>query len=175
MVNSIIRLALILVFLILGVILHIKLGIQAAWYLYAASVILMITHLIFGTVWSAFYYLRKGKIERADQLLRQVVSPGLLIPRHRAYYFFVKGMVLLQRHQLPEAAVNLEQAVDLGLQSDKDTAIARLNLAHIAWVQKDVEKSQKHLAVAKQMETSDLLIKDNIKKLEQALANSAKK
>ncbi len=172
MLYPILRYLVIALFLILGALLHWQLGPGQAWYLYLAAMVLLATHLLFGSVWQAFSLLRRGQPARAEAVLRHTWAPGLLMRRNRAYYHFVKGMILLQQKQLEAGAGHLEQAVRLGLQRPNDNALAYLNLAHIAYVQKDYTRSRKALESAKSFQPGDLMIQDKLKELESALAQN---
>jgi hypothetical protein len=164
-----IRYALISLFLVLGVLLHVQQGWSSAWYLYLAALLLLATLFLFGTVWAAFIKLRKGKIKEAEQLLNQIKKPEWLIKRNRAYYHFVKGMIDLQHKDLAPGEVHLKKALDLGLRTGNDQALAALNLAHLCFMEQRFEESRAFLHHAKSAESNDLVIKQNIDKMEKAL------
>ena len=172
MFYPILRYLVIALIVILGVILHLQLGLKQAWYLYSGALLLLASHFLFGSVWQAFSQLRRGRLAQAEALLRHTWAPGLLLRRNRAYYYFIKGMILLQQKQLEASAGQLQQAVQLGLQRPNDNALAYLNLAHIAYVQKDFGRAQKALESAKAFQPDDLMIKDKLKELETALAQN---
>lgn len=163
------RLGIILLFTVLGIWLHIKTGITPAWYLYVTAFILLLTHFLFGTVWVAFAQLKRGNVLKAERLLNQIHQPNLLLKRHRAYYHFSKGMIALQKKRLSEGSTYFGKAMELGLRNDTDRALACLNLAHIAFLGKRFEAAREHLQKAKTFETTDLMIKENLNKLEIAL------
>lgn len=164
------RLFLVVGFLLLGFLLHIQVGITAAWMLYASAVILLILHFLFGNVWLAFRSLQRGKADLARRLLRQTRFPQLLIRRNRAYYYFTLGMLELQREELAAGTQHLEQALALGLYRANDRALAHLNLAHVAYVQQQYERAGHQSQIARAEQPTDLLIKDQLNKLERALA-----
>lgn len=164
------RLLLVVAFLILGFLLHARIGIEAAWMLYASAIILLILHFLFGNVWLAFRSLQRGKADLAQRLLRQTRFPHLLVRRNRAYYYFTQGMLDLQREELEAGNQHLEQALELGLYRANDRALAHLNLAHIAYVQQQYERASQQSRIARAAEPTDLLIKDQLNKLERALA-----
>ncbi|MCB9035705.1 MAG: hypothetical protein H6557_03715 [Lewinellaceae bacterium] len=169
MTYSYLRYALIALFLGLGLLLHLKLGFSQAWYLYLAGLVLLVSHIIFGNVWLAFGSLKRGQPERADALLRQTWNPNWLLRRNRAYYFFTLGMLYLQHKKLEDAKDHLQRAISLGLKKPNDHALAQLNLAHIAYVKKEFGYARQALADARSLQPTDLLIKDNLQKLEVAL------
>ncbi|MEM1322079.1 MAG: hypothetical protein AAGG75_17595 [Bacteroidota bacterium] len=170
MLYSRIRLVLIVLFFALGLILHIQLGLESAFYLYIAGILLLITHFLFGNIPAAFSHLKRGKLDQAEALIKQVRRPNWLIKRHRAYYHFVKGMIALQREKLPESEVDLSKALEIGLKSETDNALTALNLAHICYVKNRHEESREYLKTAKTHPNNDLLIKQHIEELEKVLA-----
>lgn len=168
--NSRIRFILISLFLILGVILHIKVGFSSAWYLYLASLIILITHFLFGNVWAAFAMLRKGKMDEAELLVDQIKRPDFLAKRPRAYYHFVKGMIALQKEVLNDGETHLKKALDLGLRTANDNALTALNLAHIYFKQRNVVACRDYVKKAKSYNSNDLMISQKIDELEKVLA-----
>ena len=131
-----IRVGLFFLFIGLGILLNIQIGLTPAWYLYVTAAILMLTHFLFGTVWTAFSKMRKGKMIEAETLLNQIRRPEWLAKRPKAYFHFIKGVIALQKKELDEGAISLKKAVELGLRNETDTALANLNLAHIAFSRK---------------------------------------
>ncbi len=165
-----IRFALIALFIGLGILLHLRTGLANAWYLYAAGALLLLTYLLFGNVWTAFNLLKRGQPEQARQVLNRIYFPELLAPRHRAYFHFTQGMILLQQKHLDAAAGHLERAAATGLSRPVDKALLELNLAHIHYVRRQYDQARRHLETAKTYPAGDLLISENIAVLEQALA-----
>ena len=166
MTYSYLRYALIVLFLGLGLLLHVQLGLSQAWYLYLAGFLLLVSHLVFGNVWLAFNSLKRGQPEKAEALLRQVWNPGWLVRSNRAYYYFTLGMLYLQHKKPGEARGHLQKAISLGLRKPNDHALALLNLAHIAYLQNDHGLARQALTEARALQPTDLMIKDNLQKLE---------
>lgn len=164
------RYLLIALFFILGAVLQIRLGISQAWYLYLGGLLLMLTQALMGNVWTAHSLLKRGKAADAEKVLDQVWSPNLLLKRNRAYYHFSLGLIYLQRKNLDEAHQMLTAALELGLEHPNDSALACLNLAHIHYVQLQPEQARAWMEKARRFPSNDLLIKENLNKLEQALA-----
>ncbi len=169
MFHTRIRFYLILLFLFLGVVLHIEQGLKSAWYLYVAALLLLFTHFLFGNVWAAFGKLKKGQLDEAERLIDQIKRPQYLTKRHRAYYHFIKGMIALQRKELPQAEGQLKEALDIGLRTNNDHALTAINLAHICFLEKRNQEAIAYLSKARSFKSNDLLIKENIKKMEQVL------
>lgn len=163
------RFALIFLFLGMGVSLHVWTSWSAAWTLYLAAVILLLTHLFFGNVWAAFRLLQHGKPQEAARLLDTVWRPGWLIPRNRAYYHFARGILLLQAEERTLGEKHLREALNLGLFRANDRALAQLNLAHLHYVQHQYAAARAALQAAAAEEPTDLMIKDQLAKMQNAL------
>jgi len=163
------RLALLVAAIILGLVYQFQGNATFAMYLYLAAALLLASHLLFGNIWQAFSALRSGRVELADRILGLVVRPSWLLPRPRAYYHFVQGMLALRAEQLEKGDQALQLALAGPLRSDRDKALALLNRAHIAYLQKKWMACRSLKDQAEQLQASDLLIKEHLKKLNQAL------
>jgi len=154
----------------LALLLYYFLGFMAALPAFLASLVLLISFLFLGTVGPAFSRLRKGKILEARQLLGMTHFPNLLLRRHRAYYHFSYGMIDLQQKKMDRAIFHLEEAMKLGLRNNNDHALASLNLAHIYFVQGQHDVSNEWAQKSRGFSPDDLMIKEKLTELEQALA-----
>ena len=163
------RLFLIALFMGVGILLQVQVGWKGSWYLYAAGLLLLLTHLRFGPVWAAFVQLRQGKLAEAERLLKQVWQPAWLARRHRAYFYFTKGMLAIQHKQQAVGCADLQKALDLGLRSKTDEALALLNVAFMHLQDQRYAEAQALLDRAKSLEVNDLLVKQNIQEMEAAL------
>ncbi len=164
-----IRFLLVIIFLGLAVWLHVVEGIGSAWYLYVAGILLLLTHFLTSNVSAAFMLLRGGHLDKAEQLIDQIKKPEWLLTRHRAYYHFTKGMIAAQRNAVPQARQHLSEALNIGLRTPTDNALAAINLSNFAYQANDRSEAQKYLDKAKSYQTSDLIIKEHIGQLEGAL------
>ncbi len=153
----------------LGALIHFKVGFNSAWYMYLAGLIILVTHFLFGNVMLAFGRLNKGDVDTAENLILQTKRPDFLLKTHRAYYYFVMGMIALQRKQTGFGEQHLKQALDLGLRTPTDNALVAINIAHVHFVKKEYQKANEFRIKAESFNSNDLMIKENLKKLEQAL------
>jgi len=158
-----------IVIIALGAVIHFKVGIGSAWYMYLAGLIILATHFLFGNVMLAFGKLKKGDIDTAENLILQTKRPNFLLKTHRAYYYFILGMIALQRKQTGFGVQHLKQALDLGLRNATDNALAAINIADVSFVKKEYQEANEYRIKAKSFNTNDLMIKEHLKKLEEAL------
>jgi tetratricopeptide (TPR) repeat protein len=167
------RFILIILFLALGLLLHVQLGWGAAWYLYAAALVLLLTQVLFGGVFQAFRLLQLGNPAGAEKLLNSVWSPSLLLPRHQAHYYFCWGLIALQRKKLDEGIRDLEKAVAKPRLRPSAQGLAKLNLAHAYFLKEDHHAVKKILPQIEALNLNDLRIKDGIRDLKAALAKKS--
>ncbi len=121
--------------LALGVVLHLREGLNAAWYLYAAALLLVLGHLLLGNVGQAWSALQQGDQERARKLLDEVWQPDWLLPAHRGRYYLTAALLALHQKDLNEGQRLLQRALEIEALPRLDRAVALLNLAHIYMVQ----------------------------------------
>jgi hypothetical protein len=164
------RLLLIVLFLVLGVLLHVELGFEAAWYLYAAALLLLLTHVLFGGVFQAFRLLQSGDPAGAEKVLNSIWSPGLLLARHRSYYYFCRGLIALQRKDLNAGKAALVKAVARPHLKPSARGLALLNLAHARFLSKEYQAARELLPRIEALNLNDLRIKDGLAELKKALA-----
>lgn len=155
--------------LVLGLVVHYYNGFWDALPLELAAIVLFASHFLFGNVWPAFSQMKRGNIDLAEKLLSFTSNPNLLIKRNRAYYYFTRGVLDLQQKALEPAGEALKKAVELGLRQPNDLALANLNLAHIKFVQQELQEAKYYMDEVKKLQPTDLLIKQNLEKMEQAL------
>lgn len=160
---------LILLCFVLGGVLHAQLGLSQAWYLYVGGVVLLLFQLLMGNVWTAYSHLKQGRPILAERMLNQVWNPKLLIRRNRAYYYFCKGLIALQQKDMDYAAAQLQLALETGMEHPNDSGLACLNLAHIHFVQRRWEQAEVWMEKARSFPLNDLMIKEKLKELEQAI------
>ncbi len=129
------KLILIGLLLALGLVLHLQQGLASAWYLYAAALLLVLSHLLMGNVGQAWSALQKGDQARARKLLGEVWQPEWLLPAHRGRYYLTAGLLALHQKDLEEGRRQLERALEIGALPELDKAVALLNLAHVQMVQ----------------------------------------
>jgi hypothetical protein len=157
------------VIIALGALIHFKVGFSSAWYMYLSGLIILATHFLFGNVMLAFGRLNKGDVDTAENLILQTKRPDFLLKSHRAYYYFVLGMIALQKKQTGFGEQHLKQALNLGLRSATDNALVAINIAHVHFVKKEYQKANEYRIKAESFNSDDLMIKENLKKLGEAL------
>lgn len=118
----------------------------------------------------AFLRLRKQDFEGAKKWLNKIKNPETaLVKKQQGYFNYIHGIMVSQSN-MNEAEKYFKKAVNLGLSMDTDLAMAKLNLAGIAFSKRRKMEAQKLLAEAQKLDKRNMLgdqikiMKDQMKK-----------
>ncbi|MDO6597031.1 DUF2892 domain-containing protein [Oceanihabitans sp. 2_MG-2023] len=110
----------------------------------------------------AFLKLRKQDFEGANKWLDKIKNPeAALVTKQQGYFNYLKGIMVSQT-DMNEAEKRFKKAITLGLSMDHDLAMAKLNLAGIAFTKRRKQEAQMLLKEAEKLDKRDML-KDQIK------------
>jgi len=110
----------------------------------------------------SFLKLRKQDFDGAKKWLDKIKNPNsALTTKQQGYYNYLNGIMVSQTN-MNEAEKYFKTAISLGLSMDHDLAMAKLNLAGIAFSKKRKQEANKLLAEAQKLDKRDML-KDQIK------------
>lgn len=105
----------------------------------------------------AFLKLRKQDFEGADKWLNKIKNPAsALTKKQQGYFNFLKGIMVSQTN-MNEAEKYFKNAINFGLSMDHDLAMAKLNLAGIAFSKRRKQEAQKLLSEAQKLDKRDML------------------
>jgi tetratricopeptide (TPR) repeat protein len=118
----------------------------------------------------AFLQLRKQNFEGANKWLGRIKNPkSALTIKQQGYYNYLKGIMVSQTN-MNEAEKFFKKAISFGLSMDHDLAMAKLNLAGIAFSKRRKIEAQKLLSEAQKLDKRNMLadqikmMKDQMKK-----------
>lgn len=118
----------------------------------------------------AFLKLRKQDFEGANKWLDKIKSPeAALVKKQQGYFNYLKG-IMVSQSDMGEAEKRFKKAISLGLSMDHDLAMAKLNLAGIAFTKRRKQEAQILLKEAEKLDKRDMLkeqikmMKDNMKR-----------
>lgn len=118
----------------------------------------------------AFLRLRKQDFAGAKKWLNKIKNPETaLIKKQQGYFNFLHGIMVSQEN-MNEAERYFKKAVVLGLSMDHDMAMAKLNLAGIAFSKRRKNEAKILLSEAQTLDKRNMLteqikmMKDNMKK-----------
>ena len=118
----------------------------------------------------AFLRLRKQDFDGAKKWLNKIKNPETALVRKQQGYFNYLHGIMVSQSNMNEAEKYFKKAIDLGLSMDHDLAMAKLNLAGIAFSKRRKQEAQKLLSEAQKLDKQGMLtdqikmMKDNMKR-----------
>lgn len=118
----------------------------------------------------AFLRLRKQDFPGAQKWLLRIKNPeSALVRKQQGYYNYLQGIMVSQTN-MNEAEKFFKKAVSLGLSMNQDLAMAKLNLAGIAFSKRRKQEANTLLNEAKKLDKHGMLaeqikmMKENMKR-----------
>lgn len=120
----------------------------------------------------AFLKLRKQDFDGAKKWLDKIKNPkSALTKKQQGYYNYLNGIMVSQTN-MNEAEKYFKNAVSLGLSMDHDMAMAKLNLAGIAFSKRRKQEAQKLLSEAQKLDKRNMLA-DQIKMMKEQMKRAS--
>ncbi len=114
----------------------------------------------------AFLQLRKQNFDGAKKWLTKIKTPeSALVKKQQGYYNYLHGIMVMQDN-MNGAEKYFKKAINLGLSMDHDLAMAKLNLAGIAFSKRRKQEAQKLLTEAQKLDKHGMLT-EQIKMMKQ--------
>ncbi|MCB0704781.1 MAG: hypothetical protein KDC34_05700 [Saprospiraceae bacterium] len=170
-INIYLRLALIAVCIFGGVALTAAYGFWYAFPFYLIGIALLVGYVLLGTIGSAAQIMQTSDFDQTERRLNMTLSPRLLYPTNRAYFYMMKGSIAQYRGNNDDAEMYLTKAQGIKVPTDNEGAMIQLQLANIAAQKNKWNQAKLHLRNAKAMKVTEATIKDQIKQFEKALNN----
>jgi len=105
----------------------------------------------------AFLRLRKEDFPGAKKWLNKIENPeASLVKKQQGYYNYLNGLMVSQTN-MNEAERFFKKAISFGLSMDHDLAMAKLNLAGIAFSKRRKIEAKKLLSEAQKLDTRNML------------------
>lgn len=115
----------------------------------------------------AFYHLRKNDMQKAASTLSKIKHPEKLIRSQEAYYYYLNGLILSQT-QMNQSERLFKKALSIGLRTDTDKAVAKLNLAGLAMSRRKKREATTLITEAKKLDKHNML-DEQLKMMKQQL------
>jgi len=123
----------------------------------------------------ALYQMRLGKQEKAWKYLNRIKSPQFLPKKQHAYVLYLKGMLGLQQDLgFARCEQLIRRALELGLRTQQDTAVAKMQLAGICMQTGRKREAQTLLAESKKLDKNGML-KDQLDMMKKQMGMVASK
>jgi len=120
----------------------------------------------------SFLKLRKQDFDGAKKWLDKIKNPKTALTRkQQGYYNYLNGIMVSQTN-MNEAEKYFKNAISLGLSMDHDLAMAKLNLAGIAFTKKRKQEATKLLSEAQKLDKRGMLT-DQIKMMKQQMKKAS--
>ena len=120
----------------------------------------------------SFLKLRKQDFDGAKKWLDKIKNPkAALTKKQQGYHSYLNGIMVSQTN-MNEAEKYFKNAISLGLSMDHDLAMAKLNLAGIAFSKRRKQEAQKLLAEAQKLDKRGML-SDQIKMMKQQMKKAS--
>ena len=105
----------------------------------------------------AFIQLRRGKFDKAEQILAKIKHPEQLRKTQEAYYYYLVGLIHAQTQSATKSEKYFRRAISIGLRMKTDEAMAKLNLAGIAVMKRKKREAINLLNEVKKLDKNKLL------------------
>ncbi len=106
----------------------------------------------------ALYNMRMGKQEKAWKALNRIKAPNLLPKKQHAYVLYLRGMLGLQQDLgFPKCEQLIRKALNMGLRTDQDTAVAKMQLAGICMQTGRKNEAKTLLSESKKLDKNNML------------------
>lgn len=115
----------------------------------------------------AFYHLRKNDMHKAASTLSKIKHPEKLIKSQEAYFYYLNGLILTQT-QMNQSEKFFKKALSIGLRTDTDKAVAKLNLAGLAISRRKKREATTLITEAKKLDKHNML-DEQLKMMKQQL------
>ena len=129
--NKLIKTILAIILLLISILLFIKSYIFFAILSIIFSILSIVTIFKHEKIIIAFYYLKRNKLNKSLKILESIKNPENLIKSQYAYYNYLFGLIFSQI-QVNKSEKFFKKALSIGLRSNTDKAVAKLNLAGLA-------------------------------------------
>lgn len=118
--------------------------------LIASAVLLVFGYFRYGPIRLAFSELRKGNVERVEELLATIHFPHLLSSQSQAYLYWIYGLLDAQHDdRIVSAERNLRIALSLKLRTSNDRCLILTTLAELASRRGDMDEAYALLGQAR--------------------------
>ncbi len=168
-INIYLKFALIALFLGGGIILAFIYGFWYASLPILIGIGLLVSYVMLGTVTSAGTIMQAEDYDGAEKRLNLTLSPKLLYPTNRAFFYIMKGSMATYRNDNDDAEKWLNLASGVKVPSDNEKAMIEFQFAGLAAKRSNWNKVKAHMRKLKSLNITEATLKEQIKEFEKAL------
>jgi len=170
-INIYLKFAIIAVSLIAAIVLTATVTFWYALPFYLIFLGFLASYILLGTIQSAAQIMETQDFEATEQRLNLTWKPRFLYVTNRAFFFIIKGSLLMNSNRLDEAEELFNQAASLKLPSETERAMVLLQLANINATKNKWSKARSLFYQAKKLKVTEPNLKAQMKQFEKALTN----
>ncbi len=170
-INIYLKIILIILSLGLGIWLWIDFGTWYGIWFVVIGILLLISYVMLGTIISASELVQQQMFDKAEKRLALTLSPKLLYPTNRAYYYILKGSFAVNKKENKEGEEFFNKALSIKLPSDNEKAMILLQLANINASKNKWTTAKKYYNDAKKLKITEKTLKDQLKEFNKVFVN----
>ncbi len=170
-INIYLKFAIIIVSLGLGIWLWSAFGIWYGIWFVIIGIVFLVSYIMLGTIVSASEMVQFQNFDGAEKRLALTLSPKLLYPTNRAYYYILKGSFAVNKKDQKEGEMLFNKALSIKLPSENEKAMVLLQLANINASKNKWTTAKKYYNEAKKLKITEKTIKEQLKEFNKVFAN----
>jgi tetratricopeptide (TPR) repeat protein len=151
MAGRIMKVALAVTYLAVGIYFYFKSNLPLASIFVAGALFISVAIFRQGSVSLAIKAIRENNIPRAKFHVKETINPDWLSPSFQAYHFMAKGYVEASEGHVDDAIASFEKSLTYKVKHQEDKAVVHFQLAMLYSEKRDFEKAKELIGMVKKM------------------------
>lgn len=172
-INIFLKFAIIIVSLLLGTWLWAAYGFWYGFWFVLVSIGFFVSYILFGTIVSTSEMLQDQKFAEAEKRLGLTLSPKLLYPTNRAYFYILKGSFAMNNKDQNAGEELFNKALSIKLPTDNEKAMILLQLANINAQKNKWTTAKNYYNDAKKLKVTEKMLKEQLNQFSKVFANKS--
>jgi len=169
-INIYLKFAIIAVSLIAGIVLSMTISFWYALPFFLIFIGFLVSYILLGTVQSSAVLMEQMDFTGAQRRLSLTWKPNWLYVTNRAFYYIIRGTILMNLNQVDEAEEWFNRAAKLKLPSDTEKAMVLLQLANIHATKGKWNQAKLEFMQAKKLKVTEKNLREQMKQFEKVLS-----
>lgn len=172
-INIYLKFAIIAVTLALGIWLWAAYGIWYGIWFVITGIVFLISYIMLGTIVSAAEMVQLQNFDAAEKKLKLTLTPKLLYPTNRAYYYILKGSFAVNNKDNETGEALFNKALSIKLPSDNEKAMILLQLANINAAKSKWTAAKNYYNETKKLKITEKTLKSQLSQFAKVFANKS--
>ena len=172
-INIYLKFAIIAVTLIVGIWLWVAFGFWYGIWFLLTGLVFIVSYILLGTIVSTSELLQFQKFDEAEKRLNLTLSPKLLYPTNRAYYYILKGSFAVNNKDQEAGEALFNKALSIKLPTDNEKAMILLQLANINATKNKWTAAKNYYNDAKKLKVTEKALKEQLNQFSKVFANKS--